>query len=75
MTSPKKATIFITSLLPRVVKTLDVMMSLQATNKNRVDLAAPNLEKINAFLCVYAVGFDAVTTDCVPDVLSPDTSS
>jgi hypothetical protein len=51
------------------------MMSLQATNKNRVDLAAPNLEKINAFLCVYAVGFDAVTTDCVPDEASSDTSS
>jgi hypothetical protein len=73
---PNKATVLITSLLPCVVATLDVIMtSLPATYKNRVDLDAPNMEKINAFSFVYAVGFGAVTTDCVTDEASPDASS
>ena len=47
---PNKATIFITSLLPCVVETLDVMMtSLPATHKNRVDLDAPNMKKETHF--------------------------
>jgi len=47
---PNKATIFITSLLPGVVETLNIMMtSLPASHKNRVGLDAPNMEKETHF--------------------------
>jgi len=73
---PNKATTFVTSFLPSVVETLDIMMtSLQAPLKKSCWPPRTQYGERNASSRVYAVGLDAAATGYVLDEGSPDASS